>query len=409
MKLYPSKNNKKQINKLMCTLLKYENVRERTNQFSLRVFTLSLVSIVYTMMLLSNLSILDSKNIIYAQSSDNIDISNNDNASGSINNQTTTPTYEFITKWGSLGEEPGQFDGQNDVIGSSDSVYVADYYNQRIQQLSPDGEFIRMWGGTYGDADGEFAQPHGVALDSEGNVYVSERSGLRIQKFDSEGNFITKWGIEGTGDGQFQHLHDIAVGPGGPNSQVSSPNDEFVYVTDHELFNVQKFTTDGQFVTKWGSEGTGEGQFDGLESVDVDSEGNVYVADVGNHRIQKFNPDGQFLLSWGSFGSEPGQFDSPAGVAVDNNDNIFITDVDNHRVQVFTNNGEFITQIGWPEEASSELITPAGSSVGACCTEGDGDGQFNAPEGIDVDPENRVLVADTGNNRIQVFSETGGL
>jgi hypothetical protein len=42
-----------------------------------------------------------------------------------------------------------------------------------------------MWDGTYGEADGEFKNPHGVALDSEGNVYVSERSGLRIQKFDA--------------------------------------------------------------------------------------------------------------------------------------------------------------------------------------------------------------------------------
>jgi sugar lactone lactonase YvrE len=330
------------------------------------------------------------------------------------NNQTGGIEFTFVTKWGSLGDEPGQFDGQNSVAASNNSIYVADYYNERMQMFTPEGEFVKMWGGTYGNGDGEFQKPHGVAVDSEGNVYVSERSGLRIQKFDSDGNFITKWGSEGTADGQFQHLHDIAVGPGGPNSQVSSPNDEFVYITDHELFNVQKFTTDGQFVTKWGSEGTGDGQFDGLESVDVDSEGNVYVADVGNHRIQKFNPDGQFLLSWGSFGSEPGQFDSPAGVAVGNNDNIFITDVDNHRVQVFTNNGEFITQIGWPEEASdreqqeegsSELIIPAGSSVGACCNEGGGDGQFNAPEGLDVDPQNRVIVADTGNNRIQIFEQ----
>jgi hypothetical protein len=46
-----------------------------------------------------------------------------------------------------------------------------------------------MWGGTYGEADGEFKKPHGVALDSEGNVYVSERSGLRIQKFDHISGF----------------------------------------------------------------------------------------------------------------------------------------------------------------------------------------------------------------------------
>ena len=44
-------------------------------------------------------------------------------------------------------------------------------------------------GGNYGEADGEFKKPHGVALDSEGNVYVSERSGLRNQKFDHISGF----------------------------------------------------------------------------------------------------------------------------------------------------------------------------------------------------------------------------
>jgi hypothetical protein len=105
-------------------------------------------------------------------------------------------------------------------------------------------------------SDGEFKKPHGEALDSEGNVYVYERSGLRIQKFDPDGNFITKWDSEGTGDGQFLHLHDIAVGPGdsnrssvnqeatsaqpliGSGNASQSANNEFVYVTDNELFNV---------------------------------------------------------------------------------------------------------------------------------------------------------------------------
>ncbi len=338
------------------------------------------------------------------------------------NNQTGIE-YKFVTKWGTLGDEPGQFDGQNSVAGSGDSIYVADYYNERMQMFTPDGEFVKMWGGTYGGADGEFKKPHGVAVDSNGNVYVSERSGLRIQKFDSQGNFVTKWGSEGTGDGQFTHLHDIAVGPGGSGNQTqslstnetASTNNEFVYTTDAENFNVQKFTSDGQFITKWGSEGTADGQFGGLESLDIDSEGNVYVADSGNEKIQKFTPDGQFILSWGTPGSEIGQFDEPGGVAIDSDDNVFVTDINNHRIQVFTSDGKFIKQIGSNEassegqESDSELITPSGSSTETCCSEGTADGQFNQPEGVDIDPQNRVIVADTGNNRIQIFEQSPAL
>ena len=308
-----------------------------------------------------------------------------DNVFAQTNNDTAEmQEYQFVTKWGSLGTEPGQFDGQNNVAGTGEFIYVPDYYNQRIQKFTNDGQFITMWGGSYGEADGEFTNPHGVAIDSEGNVYVSERSGLRIQKFDPDGNFIAKWGSEGTGDGQFQHLHDIAVGPdGGSENASQSSSNEFVYTTDTELFNVQKFTTDGVFITSWGSEGEGDGQFASLESLDVDTQGNVYVADYDNNRIQKLTSDGEFISAWGSEGSEQGQFDGPAGLAVDDEDNVYVTDVNNHRVQKFTSDGEFIAAWG---------------------SEGEGDGQFNQPEGVDVDPVGRVIVADTGNNRIQIFN-----
>jgi hypothetical protein len=52
----------------------------------------------------------------------------------------------FITKWGSLGENDGQFDGQNDVDFYDGRVYVADYANHRIQIFDPQGNFIAKFG-----------------------------------------------------------------------------------------------------------------------------------------------------------------------------------------------------------------------------------------------------------------------
>src|SRR4030042_1741132 len=66
-----------------------------------------------------------------------------------------------------------------------------------------------------------------------------------------------------------------------------------------------------QFVTKWGSPGSGDGQFNYPAGVAVDSSGNVYVADLGNHRIQKFDSSGGFITKWGSSGSGDGQFNYP--------------------------------------------------------------------------------------------------
>ena len=66
--------------------------------------------------------------------------------------------------------------------------------------------------------------------------------------------------------------------------------------------NIQKFDSNGTFITKWGSEGTGDGQFDSPHGIALDSSGNVYVVDYYNNRIQKFDSNGTFITRWGSEG-----------------------------------------------------------------------------------------------------------
>ena len=68
----------------------------------------------------------------------------------------------------------------------------------------------------------------------------------------------------------------------------------------------------------------------------MDSSGNVYVSDRYNHRIQKFDSSGNFLLKWGSFGTGDGQFARPRGNAVDSSGNVYVVDAYNHRIQKFT-------------------------------------------------------------------------
>jgi DNA-binding beta-propeller fold protein YncE len=89
------------------------------------------------------------------------------------------------------------------------------------------------------------------------------------------------------------------------------------------------------FLLQWGSQGSGEGQFDGPAGVAVDSSGNVYVTDFNNHRIQKFTADGEFLAQWGSQGSGEGQLFFPRGVAVDTSGNVYVADPGNSRIQKF--------------------------------------------------------------------------
>jgi len=106
-------------------------------------------------------------------------------------------------------------------------------------------------------------------------------------------------------------------------------------VADAKNHRIQKFTSAGAFVRKWGAYGTEDGQFNNPIGMTVDSAGKIYVADTGNNRIQKFSNDGVFVEKWGTYGPGDGQFNNPCGVAVDPTGNVYVADAGNYRIQKF--------------------------------------------------------------------------
>ena len=77
------------------------------------------------------------------------------------------------------------------------------------------------------------------------------------------------------------------------------------------------------------------------QDIVIDSSNNVYVADQGNNRVQKFGGNGNFITKWGYNGTADGLFSSPIGLSVDSSGNVYVSDTDNNRIQVFapsTNN-----------------------------------------------------------------------
>jgi len=187
--------------------------------------------------------------------------------------------------------------------------------------------------------------------------------------------FATKWGTSGSGDGQFSYPIDVAIDTSGN-----------IYVSDYFNDRIQKFDSSGTFLSKWGTSGSGDGEFNQPRGVAVDASGNVYVSDHGNHRIQKFDSSGTFLTKWGTNGSGDGHFDYPFGVAIDASGNIYVADAGNHRIQKFDSSGTFLTKWG---------------------TSGSGDDQFNSPYSVAIDASGNVYVADVSNHRIQKFDSSG--
>ena len=185
---------------------------------------------------------------------------------------------------------------------------------------------------------------------------------------DGDYQFVTQWGSQGSGNGQFNGPYGLAVD--------SSGN---VYVTDYNNHRVQKFSSTGSYITKWGSYGSGNGQFDRPWGIAVDSSGNVYVVDYGNDRVQKFSSTGSYITKWGSSGYGNGQFDGPNGIAVDYSGNIYVVEAGD-RIQKFSSSGSYMTQ--WVQTPGLEYQGIA----------------------IAVDSSGNVYALDNYNSRILKFS-----
>lgn len=192
---------------------------------------------------------------------------------------------------------------------------------------------------------------------------------------DSPPSYITKWGSKGSGTGQFNNPLGMVV-----------DNSGNLYVADLGNRRIQKFDSSGKYLLAWGGNGNGDGQFADPTALAIDSQGNIYVTDRVLHRIQKFTGSGTFISKWGAYGSGNGQLSHPWGIAIDSSDNVYVTEAWNNRVQKFTSSGAYITKWG---------------------SYGSGNGQFDVPLGIAVDSSSNVYVAEWSTNRIQKFTSSG--
>lgn len=103
--------------------------------------------------------------------------------------------------------------------------------------------------------------------------------------------FLLKWGTPGSGPGQFGYAKGIAIAPGGD-----------VWVTDVENNRLQRFTNDGVYVTTFGGPGPGAGTFGQPYDIEIDATGTMYVTDLGNNLIQVFDDNMNFVRQWSSPG-----------------------------------------------------------------------------------------------------------
>jgi len=148
------------------------------------------------------------------------------------------------------------------------------YWNTRIIKYDAEGEYLMEWGEA-GSGPGQFDLVHGLAVDREHRVYVADRRNNRVQVFTEDGAFIEEWPDITDPVGVFIDEHHA------------------VWVISASLHRLLKYNGDGELQHSWGAYGGPGGLAGGVfrpHQIDVDQEGNVYVASWSGGWLNKFTP-----------------------------------------------------------------------------------------------------------------------
>jgi sugar lactone lactonase YvrE len=170
-----------------------------------------------------------------------------------------------------------------------------------ILKFDETGKLVKSFGA------GLILFPHGLSVDPDGNIWVADQlgkgsKGHQVWKFSPEGKVLLvlgKPGVAGSGLDEFNS----------PTAAVVAPNGD-IFVSDGHGGNtnarIVKFDKTGKFIKTWGTKGSGPGEMDIPHTIAIDSRGRLFLGDRGNNRIQIFDQDGNFLDQWAQFSRPSG-------------------------------------------------------------------------------------------------------
>jgi DNA-binding beta-propeller fold protein YncE len=327
-------------------------------------------------------------------------------------------------------------------FGPDGNLYVTDTDNNRIVVLNTSGQCLSVFGsvgsGTSVGKQVQLSAPRDVIGDGNAGLWISDAGNHRIEHVTLTGNLIsTTTGGDGTGPGQFSA------------PQTLFTNGALIDVSDTYNYDIEEFTVDGSgnpvYLDRI-AQGTppSDPGFNGAWSVAYGPSGELYATDWFNHRVEKFNPDGSFAFAFGSYGAQPGQLEYPRGVAVSPDGTYVAVAQENNNIALFNSDGTYKTEFsptGGLHRPRQVVIAPDGTLwiadyghnrvlhlcgitivTGECnpavkaekpgtillnLTTGPGGAKLNEPEGVVLDDAGHVLVADSGNNKVEEYNTNG--
>ena len=215
-------------------------------------------------------------------------------------------------------------------------------------------------------ADEQLVSPVGVAFGPD-RIYLADSALGKVFILDRKGGYLS-----------------TIKGLKRPTGITYHRESKRLFVTDTLGHKIVAFDADGKQILSFGSRGSADGEFNYPSHVTV-HDNTLYVNDTMNFKVQAFDIDGRILFSFGQVGDGSGNFAQPKGVGTDSAGNLYVVDAIFDKVQIFDDQGHFLLAFG---------------------DQGNRAGEFWLPTGIFI-MRNKIFVADSYNERIQVFEFVG--
>ena len=307
------------------------------------------------------------------------------------------------------------------AVDAQGRVYIADTFHDEVRRVDLDGTITTIAGngiaGFSGDGGpataSQLAHPGGVAVDALGRVYIADSANQRIRRVALDGTITT---IAGDGSPAYG-------GDGGPaaSAQLQNPNGVAIdgqgrlVIADTYNHRIRRIELDGTIVTIIGTGGYGFSGDGGpatgaaisfAYSVAVDAQGRVLFGDTSNQRIRRTELDGTIATIAGTgatgyngdgIAATAAELSSPYGVAVDPQGRVVLVDDINQRIRRIELDGSISTIGGCGIAGDNGDAAPATAA------------EVAFPIGIAIDPQGRIAIADTNNQRIRRIDPATGV